>query len=395
MSDSSLNNERPDSFLGYYVEAPRALYHIASDDSIGKVRIENLDDISIFDYNGRIQKLEQVKYKSPCNLTDYSKDLWNTLYNWFCKIESSNKDNICSDIKFVIYSWGKCEIGNLANDFLNIKNKNDFDGIWKKQEEYFKEKDDKNEIKQYFNKLNTNKEILKFILNSFYIEQPIKSSSEDFIDMLTIKYGETFKPINNFNVYIKGRFGIDLENPKLKTEKIIEITRQQFNFYKDRYDRLNAYELVDSFNIETEKIENLKDSLMVKQLEEVNLNDSVDNAIRDSIAWEILCADCSADGYINEQDINQIYFDAKNEWKEHRNYLSRQNQEYDGADLYDRCCNEGENIKPKRLTIHGSQKRVARGIYNTLANKPVSHDYSVGWHYQYEDKFKDFYENNI
>lgn len=75
MSNSSLNNERPDSFLGYYVEAPRALYHIVSDDSIGKVRIENLDDISIFDYNGRIQKLEQVKYKSPYNLTDYSKDL--------------------------------------------------------------------------------------------------------------------------------------------------------------------------------------------------------------------------------------------------------------------------------------------------------------------------------
>ena len=62
MNNFSFNNERPDSFLGYYVEAPRALYHIVSDDSIGKVRIENLDDISIFDYNGRIQKLEQVKY---------------------------------------------------------------------------------------------------------------------------------------------------------------------------------------------------------------------------------------------------------------------------------------------------------------------------------------------
>ena len=395
MSNSSFKNERLDSFLGYYVEAPRALYHIVSDDSIGKVRIENLDDISIFDYEGRIKKLEQVKYKSPCNLTDYSKDLWNTLYNWLCIIENTNKDNICSNIKFVIYSWGKCEIGNLANDFLSIKNKDNFDEIWKKQEEYFKEKDDDNEIKQYFNKLNTNKELLKFILNSFYIEQPIKSSSEDFIDMLTNKYGETFKLINNFNVYIKGCFGIDLENPKLKTEKVIEITRQQFDFYKDRYDRLNAYDLVDSFSIETQKIENLKASLMVKQLEEVNLNDSVDTAIRDYIAWEILCADCSTDGYINEQDINQIYYDAKTEWEEHRNYLSRQNQEYDGADLYYRCCNEGENIKPKRLTIRGSQKRVARGIYNTLANKPVNHYCSVGWHYQYEDKFKDFYENNI
>lgn len=278
---------------------------------------------------------------------------------------------------------------------MNIKNKDNFDEIWKKQEEYFKEKDDNNEIKQYFSKLNTNKELLRHILNSFYVEQPIKSSSEDFLNMLTSKYGETFKPINNFNVYIKGRFGIDLENPKLKTEKVIEITRQQFNFYKDRYDRLNEYELVDSLNIEIGKIENLKDSLMVKQLEEVNLNDSIETAIRDSIAWEILCADCSANGYINEQDINQIYYDAKDEWKEHKNYLSRQNKEYDGADLYDRCCNEGNNIKPKRLTIRGSQKRVARGIYNVLANKPVNHDYSVGWHYQYKDKFKDFYENNI
>lgn len=394
-SSLTMNNERPDSFLGYFVEAPRAIYHIISDDSIGKVRIENFDDISIFDYNGKIQKLEQIKYKSPCILTDYSKDLWNTLYNWFCVIENIREDDICCDIKFVIYSWDKCEIGNLANEFLNIKVKNNFNKIWEKQEKYFKEKDDTNEIKKYFNKLNTNKKLLRFILNAFYIEQPIKSSSEDFMDMLINKYGKTFKSINNFNIYIKGRFGLYLENPKLKTEKVIEITRQQFDFYKDRYDRLNAYELVDSLNIKTDKIENLKESLMVKQLEEVNLSDLVEPAIRDYIAWEILCTDCTADGYVNEQDINQIYYEAKSEWKEHKNYLRRQNQEYDGADLYYMCCNKGENLKPKRFTINGSQKRVTRGIYNTLANKPVNHNYSVGWHYQYEDKFKDFYENNI
>ena len=395
MSDSSLNNERPDSFLGYYVEAPRALYHMVSDDSVASVKIENLDDISIFDYDGRIKKLEQIKYKSSCKLTDYSRDLWNTLYNWFCVIEDKNSEELCNNIKFVLYSWTKCEIGDLANEFLEIKNKHNFDDIWKKQEDYFKEIDDNNEIKKYFNKLNSNKILLKFILDSFYIEQPIKSSSEDFMDVLIHKYGEVFKPIGQFNIYIKGRFNIYLESPTLKTKKVIEITRQQFDYYKDRYDRLNEYELVDVLSIETKKIENLKDSLMVKQLEEVNLNDSVETAIRDSIAWDILCADCSANGYMNEQDINQIYYDAKNEWKEHKNYLSRQNQEYDGADLYNRCCNEGENIKPKRLTIRGSTKRVARGIYNTLANKPVNHNYSVGWHYQYENKFKDFYENNI
>ena len=128
------------------------------------------------------------------------------------------------------------------------------------------------------------------------------------MDMLINKYGKTFKFINNFNIYIKGRFGLYLENPKLKTEKVIEITRQQFDFYKDRYDRLNAYELVDSLNIKTDKIEDLKESLMVKQLEEVNLSDLVEPAIRDYIAWEILCTDCTADGYVNEQDINQIYY---------------------------------------------------------------------------------------
>ena len=84
----------------------------------------------------------------------------------------------------------------------------------------------------------------------------------------------------------------------------------------------------------------------------------------------------------------QRNFVFKPDWTEF--YYDRKNKEYDGADLYDRCCNEGENIKPKRLTIRGSQKRVARGIYNVLANKPVNHDYSVGWHYQYEDKFLRF-----
>lgn len=386
------SNEKVDSFLGYFVEAPRALYHIVSDNSVGKVRIENLDDVSVFDYDNKIKKLEQIKYKSPCNFTDYSKDLWNTLFNWHKRI-NENRDNLNNDIKFVIYSWDKCEIGDLANSFLNIKINNNFSEIWNQQENYFKNKDDTNEIKKYFDELNKDKDLIKYILNAFYIEQPNISSTKDFENMLEDSYGDTFKPIDKFNIYIKGRFGIYLENPELKEKSLIEITRKQFDFYKDRYDRIQSYDLLDSINIEQQKVENLKSSLMAKQLEAVSLNDSVNTAIEDYVAWDTLCTDCLSNGYLNELDIRQVYAEAKTEWAENRNCLSIKNKEYNGAELYYECCKE--TIKPKYLTIQGSAKRVTRGVYNTMANNPIQSPYSIGWHCKYEEIFRNFYENNI
>lgn len=393
MDNSPVNNEKPDSFLGYYVEAPRALYHIMSDDSISRVRIENLDDVSVFDYEEKIKKLEQIKYKSPCNFTNYSPDLWNTLYNWFCVIENINSNKLCSNIKFVIYSWDKCNIGSLANDFLNIKDKDNFSEVWNKQIEYFKDKDDNNEIKHYFTKLNTNQSLTEFILKAFYIKQPNKTSTEDFVDMLEEKYSEAFSPISEFHKYIKGCFYIDLENPELKNNRIIEINRANFNFYRDRYGRILKYSLIDYSTIQTSQVENLKESLFAKQLEVINLNKTVDLAIKDVITWQTLCSECLANGYINTPQINQLYTEAKNEWTEHREILKTEKEDYKGSDLYERCCNE--RFTPNLITIEGSQKRVSRGIYNELANKPVSHKYSVGWHYEYENKFKDFYERDI
>lgn len=106
-----------------------------------------------------------------------------------------------------------------------------------------------------------------------------------------------------------------------------------------------------------------------------------------------MCSECLANGYINTPQINQLYTEAKNEWTEHREILKTEKEDYKGSDLYERCCNE--RFTPNSITIEGSQKRVSRGIYNELANKPVSHKYSVGWHYEYENKFKDFYERDI
>ena len=385
-------NEKVDSFLGYFVEAPRALYHIISDRSVKKVRIEHLDDVSVFDYEGKIKKLEQIKYKSPCNLTDHSKDLWNTLYNWFIVLKD-NMGNLRSDTKFVIYTWNKCTIGNLAIDFINIKEKNNFNQIWKKQEKYFKTESCSDEMRKYFNTLNQDKELIKSILTSFYIEQPNTTSMEDFENLLEQKYGELFCPIRDFNIYIKGHFGLFLENPKLKETKSIEITREQFDYYTDRYNRVPTYNLLDIADVDPGKVKGLETSLMAKQLEEIGLADSIGNAIIDYIAWDTLCIDCLAKGYLNELDIKKVYDEAKEEWIEHKNYLIRKNKEYDGVDLYDRCCQE--KIGPKSLLIQGTEKRVTRGVYNKMANKPVNDSHSVGWHHKYKEKFKDFYEEDI
>ncbi|MGN0025269.1 MAG: hypothetical protein ACI351_07575 [Candidatus Avelusimicrobium sp.] len=385
-------NEKVDSFLGYFVEAPRALYHIISDASVAKVQIEHLDDVSVFDYDNKIKKMEQIKYKSPCNFTDHSKDLWNTLYNWFTVI-SNKRELLRPDTKFVIYTWNKCKIGPLANDFLNIKKNNNFDQIWEKQEKYFKTESHSDEIKRYFEVMNKDKDLVKLILTSFYIEQPNTTSSEDFEKLLEQQYGELFHPVRAFNIHIKGCFGLVLENPELKEAKLIEFTREQFDFYKDRYNRVKTYHFPDIADVDPSKVKSLEKSLMAKQLEEIGLEGSIENAIIDCVAWDALCIDCLMNGYLSALEIRKIYDEAKAEWIEHKNYLARKNQRYDGAELYERCCRE--KMRPKSLLIQGSEKRVTRGIYNNMANKHVNDRHSVGWHYKYQEKFKDFYEKDI
>ena len=151
MSNSS--TDKYDSFLGYFVEAPRALYCLVSDTSIAKVKIENLDDISLYDYSDNVLCLEQIKYKDKFNLTNNSYDLWNTLAIWVRNV--INNQNAYNNSEFRIFSVMGFEVGDFANAiFNNITDDNSFEQEWQMFQKNFKT--DSENLQATFNFLNDN-----------------------------------------------------------------------------------------------------------------------------------------------------------------------------------------------------------------------------------------------
>ena len=250
---SNYSTDRYDSFLGYFVEAPRALYCLVSDISVAKVKIEKYDDISIFDYSGNVLCLEQIKYKEKYNITNYSLDLWKTLLIWVKSV--IKKPNLYNNSEFRIFSVLGFEMGSFANAiFTRIVDEKSFEEEWGIIRKNFKTESP--ELQKIFEFLDDNKDVLMFVCIKANIKTFEKSFTEDFKNVILKRFPQIEVDIDSFT---KNAFGWFIEkildeNNQLKVGTIIEqdefINGPLFNFNREIRYKLKEYgEKIDGINI--------------------------------------------------------------------------------------------------------------------------------------------------
>lgn len=223
MSNSS--TDRYDTFLGYFFEAPRALFCLVSDASISKVRIENLDDISLFDYSDNVICLEQIKYKDKYNITNNSYDLWNTLAIWVENVK--RKPNTYRNSKFRIFSVLGFEIGDFASAiFQKIVDEKSFQKEWQIIQKNFKTAS-KN-LQSIFDFLNNNQEILQFVCIRASIQSVEKSFTEDFRKIILNRFPQLENDIDDFTKNLMGWFIKKILDENKKIKKGTILTQDEF-----------------------------------------------------------------------------------------------------------------------------------------------------------------------
>ena len=388
-----MNNDKHDSFLGYFVEAPRALYCLVSDTSIAKVKIENLDDISLYDYSDNVICLEQIKYKDKFNIANNSYDLWNTLAIWVKNV----KDNpsAYNNSEFRIFSMLGFEVGNFANAIFNkISDNNSFEQEWAMIQKNFKTNSEK--LQTTFDFLKDNREILKFVCQSATIKTVEKSFTEDLKKVILNRFPNLKEEIDNFVKSILGWFTEKVldENKKLKVGTVILqddfINEALFNFNRELRYKLKEYGELDN-----NEVLSLQNSQMIRQMELITNNETlIQNVPRDYLIWILLCRFCNQKGIMNEDQKRSFLQDVHDDWLLKRELIDTTLEEQkQGLTLYNNCINSNFDFNIVKLS--GPERTILKGILNELANINVMEDLSIGWHPKYKEILGGNIENNI
>ena len=393
ISMSNSSNDRYDSFLGYFVEAPRALYCLVSDASIAKVKIENLDDISIYDYSDNVLCLEQIKYKEKFNLTNNSTDLWNTIAIWVRNV--INNQNAYNNSEFRIFSVMGFVVGDFANAIFNkIIDDNSFEQEWQIIQKNFKT--DSKKLQATFNFLNDNQEILKFVCIRATVKTVDKSFMEDFKKVILNRFPALEEEIDNFVKNVLGWFTEKVldENKKLKVGTVLLqddfINGPLFNF-----NRKLRYKLKEYGELDNNEVLSLQNSQMIKQMELITNNETlIQNVPKDYLIWILLCRFCNQKGIMNEDQKRSFLQDAHDDWLLKKELIDTTLEEQrQGLTLYNDCINSNFNFNIVKLS--GPERTILKGILNELANININEDLSIGWHPRYREILGGNIENDI
>ena len=92
-------SENPNSYFGYVIQTPRALHYLLDGAKI--VSIENKDDISAVDSDGKLIVVEQIKDKDT-TFSNCSEDFWCTFVNWINRYKE-NGDKFTNRTQFIIF----------------------------------------------------------------------------------------------------------------------------------------------------------------------------------------------------------------------------------------------------------------------------------------------------
>jgi Holliday junction resolvasome RuvABC endonuclease subunit len=116
---SETSHSAPGQLAGYYFQAERALFHLATGKRGTVVGIETLDDVTAIDRHGQTT-LEQDKHytSNRTPLGARSKEFWNTLNNWLNAIETEEIALEKTEFHFVT---NKTVNAGLVHDLIQLQ----------------------------------------------------------------------------------------------------------------------------------------------------------------------------------------------------------------------------------------------------------------------------------
>lgn len=116
---SETSHSAPGQLAGYFFQAERALFRLATGNRGTVVGIETLDDVAAIDRHGRTTLEQDKHYTSDrAPLADRSKEFWNTLGIWLTAIEAEEVELETAEFHFVT---NKLVSDGLVHDLIKLQ----------------------------------------------------------------------------------------------------------------------------------------------------------------------------------------------------------------------------------------------------------------------------------
>jgi len=163
-----MTTNAPAQLLGYSIQFPRALYHLLKCGPGDSISIEVIADVATHKENNTYL-VEEDKTSTISNpLTDRSKDLWKTFYNWILAIKDGKLKLETTHFLLYCNRSGKSAI---VNKFDSTKSENEAQILISELKNSFTDLTKDHEIWQYYNYvINENSNILAKIIPLFELQ---------------------------------------------------------------------------------------------------------------------------------------------------------------------------------------------------------------------------------
>lgn len=379
-----MKSNAPGQLLGYALQFPRALYHLLRSSPGDVVCIEVVGDVATRYSNGELLT-EEAKSSIVGNvLTDRSKDLWKTIYNW---IEASNSGFVdIEKTQFILYTNQAGRKG-LVNEFDEAKDSLKAALAWQKTKDTLKDLEVEHEIWKYYNYVVNENEIQFMEIIQRFNLQIESGAGYDAVRIEIQKKHVSEKQIDFIMENLNG-WVLKIVVESIAARRSAVMTWEDFDKqFKVLFDRSRSRELIDftmNYRKEHDKVKKqIKERpIYLKQLEAIELTE---NEMIEAIS-DFLRADANLERWIENETIDdEIALDFEDRltkfWKNQRKEIEITQKKLSAVDqgqlLLSKCNSRIETIRdmtPPASTIPGT--------YHALADEA-----EIGWHSEWNEIF--------
>ena len=385
------NTHVPDKVYAYGIQIHQMLYELLNCDIDCVVSVEKIDDIGIEneDYKIAIQMKSTLSNKNP--ISNKSKDLWKTLYNWLLGLKNKELPFGSTVFKLII---NVDKEGDIVNSLADAKNSKESEKVYNKIKDSLIDKNGKfigtsDSVATYIETFlaEDNKKFALYIIEKFDISvigpKHTQRLYKEFIS-------KTYLPPRTQEIAFDKILGWIDKTTALQIEngQAMQISKKDFsNEMVLIQENVNQrYCLVESAQEPSKKeieLQQTNHQFYVRQLEIIDLGkDELLVAINDYLKASVNRTRWAIEGYVNEEKINNYFDDLKRSWQIKKNFFENTNEEYDenkrGRCLYFQCLDQ--KIDMEGIIVSRS---FMCGCYHELANQ-----LKIGWHPRYIEKLK-------
>lgn len=374
----------PGQAEGFFLQETRFLYHLLKAGSGDAVSLEFLGDVATEHADGSVTTEEDKSAIKDNPVTDRSKNLWKTLYNWILAIENDDLDP--DQTRFILYVPHEHFTGSFIEKFDEARTEAAAEEalsfskatLWGDAPGYVLKDGVASSIAKYVDYVFANQGKAINVIVNFRFERGDNAGYGELIENLA----NTFVPpehSESFRRYMLGwiKEKIDLS---IANDHVPRISKEEFltegHAILRKYDRERILKSVTARPSQTAADAQLEKSpTYIRQLDyiEVPYEEKVD-AVCDYLMAENDRYDWIERSLLHKSSADEFDRRLKSKWKnvcgEVKAMMYNDGAVQKGAAIYYKCRQYSTSIEECRVEDH-----FIHGTYHLLADEP-----SLGWH---------------